>query len=100
MFTNLQFLRESGVLTFPSARTLRDCTHYVNAKPRFSAQVDKMLIEAAKVDTCPERNRCVLLLLDEMHLKEDLIYDKHSGELIGFSNLGSINEHLDIQSFL
>lgn len=31
--------------------------------------------------------------MDEMHVKEDLIYNKHSGELIGFMNLGDINNH-------
>ena len=54
-----------------------------------------MLMEAAEVKTCPECNRCVLLLLDEMHVREDLVYDKHEGELIGFTNLGDINDHLD-----
>ena len=54
-----------------------------------------MLMEAAEVSTCPEHNRCVILLLDEMHVREDLVYDKHKGELIGFTNLGDINDHLD-----
>ena len=54
-----------------------------------------MLMDASKVASCPERNKYVLLLLDEMHVKEDLIFNKHSGELIGFSNLGDINVHLE-----
>ena len=53
-----------------------------------------MLMEAAEVKTCAERNKCVILLLDEMHVREDLVYDKHEGELIGFTNLGDINDHL------
>lgn len=32
--------------------------------------------------------------MDEMHIKEDLVYDKHTGELVGFTNLGEINSHL------
>lgn len=31
--------------------------------------------------------------MDEMHVKEDLIYNKHSGELVGFMNLGDMNTH-------
>ena len=42
-----------------------------------------MLMKAAEVTICPERNKVVLLLLDEMHIRENLVYDKHSGELIG-----------------
>ena len=38
----------------------------------------------------------MVLILDEMHIKEDLVYDKHTGELVGFTNLGSINQHLQV----
>ena len=29
-----------------------------------------------------------------MHIKEDLVFDKHSGMMIGFTDLGDINMHL------
>ena len=41
-----------------------------------------------------EREMYVLKLLDEMYMKEDLVYNKHTGELAGFTNLGEINSHL------
>ena len=87
-------LRESGCLRLPSQCTLRDYTHYVEAAAGFSHQVDMMLHKAAKVGVCPEREKLVLLLLDEMHIREDIVYDKHSGLMIGFANLGEVNEHL------
>ena len=59
-----------------------------------SHEVYMMLLKAAKLEVCPEREKLVLLLLDEMHIREDIVYDKHSGEMIGFANLGEINEHL------
>ncbi len=34
-----------------------------------------MLVDAAKVNSCPEREKYVILLLDEMHLRQDLVYD-------------------------
>ena len=40
------------------------------------------------VDLSEERNRQVALVLDEVHVKDDLVYDKHQGNLIGFANLG------------
>ena len=89
-----QAIRDSGVLKLPSQRTLRDYTHYADATPGFSHKVDEMLMESAQVKACPERNKCVLLLLDEMHIREELVYDKHTGELIGFSNLDNISNHL------
>ena len=36
----------------------------------------------------------MVLLLDEMHIREDLVYDKCTGRMIGFTNLGDINNHL------
>ncbi|KAL5502932.1 hypothetical protein EMCRGX_G009790 [Ephydatia muelleri] len=53
-----------------------------------------MLQKTAKVDSGPERDKCIILLIDEMYIKEDLVYNKHSGEMVGFTNLGSINDHL------
>ena len=43
---------------------------------------------------CSKVEKYVLLLLDEMHVKQDLVYDKSTGQLIGFVNLGEINSHL------
>lgn len=69
-------LRSPGCLHIPSQRTLRDYTHYVQAEAGFSHEVDAMLYKTAKVDICPERV-CVALL-DERHIREDNVYDKHS----------------------
>ena len=32
--------------------------------------------------------------MDEVHIKEDLVYDKHKGTLLGFVNLGDTNSCL------
>ncbi len=84
-------LRSSCCLRLPSQRTLRDYTHYVQAQTGFSDAVDKMLMDTAKMGSCPERDKYTLLLLDEMH---NLVFDKHTGPIIVFANLGEINEHL------
>ena len=51
-------------------------------------------MQAANLTSCPEWHKLVILLLDEMHIREDLVYDKHTGKMIGFTNLGDINNHL------
>ena len=51
-------------------------------------------MEAAKISSCEEYEKCVILLLDEMHIREDLVYDKNTGTLVGFVNLGDTNSHL------
>ena len=41
--------------------------------------VDIQLIDAAQIGSCDERKKCVALLMDEIHIKEDLVYDKFTG---------------------
>lgn len=43
-------------------------------------EVDEQLMTVSKIKTCPERERYVSMLIDEMHIKADLVYDKHSGK--------------------
>ena len=80
--SSYEALRKSGCLSLPSQRTLRDYTHFAKAESGFSTAVDEQLIEAAQISTCPEWKKCVVLLMDEMHIREDLVYDKFSGEFV------------------
>ena len=77
--TAYETLRESGAIRLPSQRTLRDYTHHTEATAGFSKQVDEQLRVAAQLTSCPEREKCVIIIMDEMHLREDLVYDKHTG---------------------
>ena len=88
-------LRNSGCNKLPSQRTLRDYTHYVKSHEGFSEDNDVMLMEAVQVDTCAERDKYVTILMDEMYMREDIVYEKHSGKMIGFANL-DVNNHLAI----
>ena len=77
-----EMLREGGAIKLPSQRTLRDYTYYTKAKFGFGVDVDQQLMEAAHIHTCPEREKYIALVMDEMHINEDIVYDKHSGTSI------------------
>ena len=87
-------LRESGCVHLPSQRTLRDYTHFVRSDAGFSTDVDRQLMQAANLVSCPEWQKLTIILLDEMYIREDLVYEKTTGRLIGFTNLGEVNNHL------
>lgn len=86
--------RSSGVIQLPSERTLRDYTHVIKAKAGFQSDVDEQLSKEANIDNAKEHQKYVALVFDEVKIREDLVYNKHSGELIGFVNLTDINQHL------
>ena len=86
-------MRTSGFIKLPSERTLRDYTNYFANKPGFMDEVDEQLMNEISPNL-PTSRRFVALLLDEMKVKEGLVYNKYSGEIIGFTNLGDINDEL------
>ncbi len=87
-------LRDLVIISLPSQRTLQDYSNSVKAGAGFSVEVDHQLLEASKLLTSPSYHSLIAILIDEMHIKEDLVYNKQSGKLIGFVNLGDIKNHL------
>ena len=79
-------LRESGALILPSERVLRDYKNYF--KP--GAGINKENIEELKDKTSEHTGiqKYVAVIMDETKLQENLVFDKTSGELIGFIDLG------------
>ena len=86
-------LRTTGLITLPSERTLRDYTHFLKAGVGFSYDVDKQLVKEANIKE--EKDRFVALVWDEMKVKEGLVFNKHTCNLVGFTNIGEINNELD-----
>ena len=86
-------IRSTGVLTLPSERTLNDYTHVVKERVGFQKSVNCQLVSEANVQE--EKDKYTVLLFDEMKIKEELVFDKHSCELVGFVDLGEINNILD-----
>uniref|UniRef100_A0A1X7U031 Transposable element P transposase n=1 Tax=Amphimedon queenslandica TaxID=400682 RepID=A0A1X7U031_AMPQE len=81
-------------IELPTRSTLNDYTHWISAKPGFSHEVDMFLRSEAKIDELEEWQRFVVLILDEIKIQEDLVFDKSGHRLHGFVNLGDINREL------
>ena len=61
----------------PSERTLRNYTHFFKSCPGFYSDLNQQLKKEAALDSLPESKRYISLLIDEMKIKEDLVYDKY-----------------------
>ena len=89
-----ELLRKSNCINLPSQRTLRDYTHFVDSASGFTDDLDSQLVQDSKLTSLKEHEKYVGLIGDEMHVKQGLVYDKNTGDLIGYCNLGDINNHL------
>ena len=59
---------------------MRDYTHYFESKTGFQEEVIEQLKQESKVNELPEQQKYCGIVLDEMKVKENLVYDKHTGE--------------------
>ncbi|XP_065649371.1 uncharacterized protein LOC136078177 [Hydra vulgaris] len=81
-----QEIRDSKVLVLPSLRTLRDYKNCITPKAGFQEGIVAELCMQAEQYTKIERY--IVLLIDEMSLKSNLVFDKNSHQLSGFVDLG------------
>ncbi len=87
-------LRSTGFVKLPSERTLYDYTHYFRNKVGFQDEVNQQLVEEVAKLSLPSSRRFVALFIDEMKIKEGLVYNKHTGKIVGFTSLGDLNDDL------
>ena len=79
----------SGFVILPSKRRLRDYKNYIRPQQSFNPDIIAELNE--KIKRFSDEEKFVTLLFDEMKIQENLVWDKHSGDLIGFVALGDTN---------
>ena len=90
-----EMLRQSGCLSLPSPRTLRDYTYYNSTTIGFSAATDEELLNVFKANGWSEEwQKVVVVLMDEVYIREEVVFHKHTGQILGLVNLGDINNHL------
>ncbi|XP_033739584.1 uncharacterized protein LOC117326894 [Pecten maximus] len=98
-------MRDGGFINLPSARTLFDYSHYTKSTIGYSTDVVKVLKEEASKRNMYSEDESwrgyVGVLFDELKIKEDLVYDKHSGELVGYCDLDSVgNKFMELEKCL
>ena len=81
-------------MNLPSTRTLRDYTHVIESTTGFQADVTAQLMKETKFDTLKPFQRHVALVFDEVCIKNSLVFDKHGLKIIGFVDVGNINNEL------
>ena len=79
-------LCSSNILTLPSQPTLRDYRNAIKPQAGFNPEVIQQLCD--NTNDLTGYQRYVVISMDEMKIKDKLVNDKSSEELIGFVDLG------------
>ena len=75
-------LRNTKIVKLPAESTLRDYTNVLHPQSGFALEVFLELKKQA--EPLLEEERWVCLLHDEISIKADLVYDRVTGELVGY----------------
>lgn len=89
-----ELIQKLKCLYLPSQRTLREYIHHTKPTIGFSNDLDEQLITNLKVNWLEDHQKYISIIGDEMHIKEGLVFSKSNGELVGYVDVGDINNHL------
>jgi hypothetical protein len=99
---NLKYLSSNAYralgnfLALPSKRTLCDYSNVFSVEPGVSNELIQRMKSSMKFDSCADQEKIVGLMMDEMKVKSGLVFSKRRDRLVGFVNLGSINNDLEV----
>ena len=79
----------SGFLILPSQRRLRDYKNYIKPERGFNPAIIEELKH--KIKDFSDIEKYVVLLFDEVKIQQNLVWDKHTGDLIGYVDLGDVD---------
>ena len=79
----------TGFLILPSRHRLRDYKNYIKPERGFNPNIMRELRH--KIKDFSGKEKFIVLLMDEMKIQENLVWDKHNGELTGYVDLGEID---------
>jgi len=86
-------MRDSGFIKLPSERTLYEYSHANPAKEGIQHSVIKRLAGVA-LKNLSEFFTYFVLMFDEMYIFRNVVYNKGTGEIVGYANLDSVEEEL------
>ena len=76
----------TGIFILPSRRRLRDYKNYIRLERGFNKNVINELKNKIKIFSDDEK--FFVILMDEMKIQSNFVWDQYTGELIGYVDLG------------
>ena len=92
--TAYRAVRQSGMINLPSERTLSDYTHWTTPHTGVQLEFIERFQSLLEEEVPCGQHQCALSM-DEMKLKSGLVFNKNTGALSGFVDLGSSNRDME-----
>ena len=84
----LQFIK------LPHTNTLKKFSQFTTPSTGFNPDIIERLIIDSNLEVLQPYQKNVTICFDEMKIKADLVYRKSTGQLVGYTELGNINDEL------
>ena len=69
--------------------------NFTDTECRLNIDVISRLVQQAKLDEIDEFDKNVSLIFDEMKIKSGLVFSKETVKLVGFCEMGEINDEIE-----
>ncbi|KAK3932931.1 S-methyl-5'-thioadenosine phosphorylase [Frankliniella fusca] len=90
-----ELMRDTGMIKLPSSRTLFDYSHVKPVQEGIDQYVlDSVGERVAKFKK--KHQRYHVLMADEMHISQNLIFQKHTGKMIGYTSLDTLDSEVKV----
>lgn len=86
--------KNNKFIVLPHVNTLKKYTNFVNPSSGFNKEIIERLIIDSNLANLEPWQKNVSIIFDEMKVKSDLVYSRATGKLIGFTDMGDINEEV------
>ena len=80
----------------PHVNTLKKFTNFTTPSAGFNPDITARLIEDSNIEHLQEFEKNVSLIFEEMKFKSDLVYSKETGKMVGFTEMGDVNEEIRV----
>jgi hypothetical protein len=85
----------SGFLSLPSERTLREYTHWCTVKNGIHIPFIEQVAKVMREEVVQESDQLFTLLVDEMKFKSGLVFSKSTKQLVVFCDLRNVNQDIE-----
>lgn len=97
--TGTESLRTSGFISLPGKTTLYDYSHFIDAKEGCHQEIVADIRKQIDQKCSEEHEKFVVLMFDGMHVRSNVVFNKSTGEMIGYAKLNQIEqEFADLQA--